>query len=66
MSECNDRCDWTPWAGHVHIKDMLGRRCRTCGKTQMRTLPPDIPKRAPDEDWRDLTWGEEGPGWPAE
>ena len=53
---CTDQCAWTSWRGHIDVKDMLARQCRTCGAKEIRVLPPDVPRRV--QDVRDLTWGE--------
>ena len=57
MSACErGACDWTHWAGHLHVKDMLARACRTCGERQIRVLPMDVERPGPGQGEADLVW----------
>ena len=49
-------CEWSAWAGHLHIKRVLGRSCATCGEWQLRGLPPDRKASGPDARDLDLVW----------
>ena len=43
MSDCTrGDCDWPAWMGVAGIRDVLMRRCRTCGMLEQRILPPDV------------------------